>query len=246
MAKRKHRNRRNIRRETRVSHVELREIFKLIFVASVVIAAIFVVRGIEDVPIKAVVISTALQNVGKQEIREVATNYARDGFFTVNLANFENELEKIPWVYKASIKRQWPGKLVIAVKEQSPRFRWTGQSLLNQEAVPFLVKNFKSYQQLPRLSGLAGREIYLARLYDQYNERFKRLGSPIASIEEDARYDKVITLVNGISINVGREQTSKQIERCLLSFSEFTETERAAIAGIDLRHSNGFAVRWNG
>ena len=246
MAKRKHKNRRNIRRETSVSRIELREILKLVFLASVVIAAIYVVRGVEDVPIKAVVISTALQNVGKQEIREVATNYAREGFFTVNLTNFEKDLEQIPWVYKASIKRQWPGKLVIAVKEQSPRFRWTGQSLLNQEAVPFLVKDFESYQGLPKLSGLAGREIYLVRLYDQYNERFKRLGSPIVSIEEDARYDKVITLLNGISINVGREQTSKHIERCLQSFSEFTETERAAIAEIDLRHSNGFAVRWNG
>lgn len=245
MAKRKYKNQRKIKRETAVSRIEVREIFKLVFVASVVIAAIFLVRGVEEVPIKAFVINTSLHNVSKQEIRDVATNYVREGFFTINLASFEKDLEQIPWVYKANIKRQWPSKLVIEVEEQSPRFRWTGQSLLNKEAVPFLVNNFDTYEALPKLSGLAGRETYLAGLYYQYNERFKHLGLSIASIEEDARYDKVITLLNGISINVGREQTNQQIERCLQSFSEFTETERAAIASIDLRHSNGFAVRWN-
>lgn len=245
MAKRKYNNRRKIKRDTAISRIEMREIFKLVFVASIVIVAIYVVRGVEDVPIKAVVINTSLQNVAKQDVRDVAAKYVRDGFFTVDLTNFENDMEQIPWIYKANIKRQWPGKLVIAIQEQLPRFRWTGQSLLNEEAVPFLVNNFDAYQALPKLSGRAGREAYLVRLYDQYNERFNQLGSPIASIEEDARYDKVITLSNGISINVGREQTSKQIERCLQSFSEFTENERAAIAAIDLRHSNGFAVRWN-
>ena len=246
MAKRKYKNRRKIKRDTGISRIEMREIFKLVFVASIVIVSIFVVRGVEDVPIEAVVINTSLQNVAKQDVRDVAAKYVRGGFFTVDLTNFEYDMEQIPWVYKANIKRQWPGKLVITIREQLPRFRWTGQSLLNEEAVPFLVNNFDAYQALPKLSGRAGRETYLVRLYDQYNERFKRLGSPIASIEEDARYDKVITLLNGISINVGREQTSKQIERCLQSFSEFTENERAAIAAIDLRHSNGFAVRWNG
>ena len=245
MAKNRNRNRRNIKQDARVSRIELREIFKLLFVAGIVIAGIFIVRSVEDIPIKAVVISTALHNVSKQEVRSVAAKYTNDGFFTINLPNFENDLEQIPWVYRASIKRQWPGKLVIAVTEQSPRFRWTGQSLLNEEATPFLVNNFEDYLALPKLSGLAGREFYLATLYEQFNERFERLGSPIASIEEDARYDKVITLANGITINVGREHTSQQIERCLQSFSEFTERERAAIAEIDLRHSNGFAVRWN-
>ena len=67
----------------------------------------------------------------------------------------------------------------------------------------------------------------------------------ISAVEEDARYDKIITLSNGISINVGREKINDQLERCLRSFAEFSDDERATISNIDLRHSNGFAVRWN-
>ena len=243
MAKRKN-TRRAVRREAPT--FDWREITKLMVFAVIVFTLVWVARGIDDIPIKTIEVASKLEKVNKDLVRSIAANYYQQGFFTAHLVDFENELNSIPWVYKANIKRKWPGKLVIAVEEQSPRFRWTGQSLLNKEAIPFLVNNFDAYQALPKLSGLAGREAYLASLYDKYNEQFKRLGFSIASIEEDARYDKVITLLNGISINVGREKTNQQIERCLQSFSEFTENERAAIASIDLRHSNGFAVRWNG
>ena len=243
MAKRKNRRRHN--KSIEVSRFDLREIFKLAFVATIVIVGIYIVRWVGDVPIKTVVVESELEHVAKQEIRAVAANYMRDGFFTIKLFDFEKDLETIPWIFKANIKRKWPNKLTINIEEQTPRFRWTGQSLLNQDAEPFLVSNFDAYKQLPRLSGLAGREQYLASLFHQYNERFYEMGLSIAAIEEDARYDKVITLTNGISINVGREQTSQQIERCLRSFAEFSTDERAAIVQIDLRHSNGFAVRWS-
>ena len=244
MTKRK--NRRSNKHNTEVTRFEMREIFKLVFVAAMVIAGIYVVRGVEDVPIKTVVVESELKHVTKQEIRDIAANYLRDGFFTIKLANFENDLEMIPWVFKANIKRKWPSKLIIQIEEQTPHFRWTGQSLLNMNAEPFLVSDFDAYNQLPKLSGLAGREQYLARLYQQYNKRFRAIGLSIAAVDEDARYDKVITLTNGISINVGREHTSQQIERCLRSFEKFNKEERAAIVSIDLRHSNGFAVRWSG
>ena len=245
MKKRKNKNRRVGKQSADVTHIEMREIFKLASVALVVIVGIYFVRGIEDVPIKTVMIDSTLHKVSKQDIRKVAANYVREGFFTINLSKFEHDLELIPWVYKASIKRKWPSKLLIEIEEQTPRFRWTGQSLLNKQASPFLVGDFDAYKNLPKLSGLAGREKYLAQLYRQYNERFRKLGLSIKSVEEDARYDKVITLMNGISISVGREKTSQQMERCLRSFVEFSDDERAAIASIDLRHSNGFAVRWN-
>lgn len=244
MTKRK--NRRSNSQNTEVTRFELREILKLIFVAATVIAGIYFVRGIEDVPIKTVVVKSELKHVTKQEIRNVAANYLSDGFFTIKLTNFESDLEIIPWVFKANIKRKWPSKLIIEIEEQMPHFRWTGQSLLNKEAEPFLVSDFDAYNQLPKLSGLAGRERYLATLYRQYDKRFKAIGLSIAAVDEDARYDKVITLTNGISINVGREHTSQQIERCLRSFEKFNKDERAAIVSIDLRHSNGFAVRWSG
>jgi cell division protein FtsQ len=247
MAKRVKRNQRRVTdNSSEVIRIDFREVVKLIAVALVVIAGIWMTKKIEDVSIKTIEIQSALNKVSKFEIRTITENYMHDGFFTVDLGAFENQLNDIPWVYRANIKRQWPSKLVIEISEQEPYFRWGENHLINKYAEVFYVADAQQYVSLPLLQSVQGREQHLIDLFYKYSARFKQVGSGILMLKEDARYDKEITLVNGISINVGREQTDKQIERCLNSFAMFTKAEREAIASIDLRHSNGFAIRWNG
>ncbi len=246
MTKRIKRNQRRSKQYNDAVRIDFREVGKLFAVALVVIAGIWATKKIEDISIKTIEIQTALIKVSKSEIRTIAENYMHEGFFTVDLSSFEGQLNDIPWVYRANIKRQWPSKLVIEITEQQPYFRWGETHLVNKHAEIFFVQDSQQYAALPLLQGVRGREQYLIDLYYRYSERFKKVGSEILRLKEDARYDKEITLANGISINVGREQTNKQIERCLYSFAMFTKAERDAISGIDLRHSNGFAIRWNG
>ena len=134
---------------------------------------------------------------------------------------------------------------MIEISEQEPYFRWGNNYLINKYAEVFYVEDARQYTFLPLLQGVKGRERYLIDLYYKYSARFRRVGADILKLQEDARYDKEITLVDGIAINVGRGQVDEQIERCLYSFAMFSKEERAAIARIDLRHSNGFAIRWN-
>lgn len=247
MAKKIKRNqRRVIRNHSEPARIDFREVGKLVAVALIVIAGLWASKKIEDVSIKTIEIQSVLNNVSKSDIRTIAKNYMHDGFFTVDLGSFESQLNDIPWVYRANIKRQWPSKLVIEISEQEPYFRWGDNHLINKYGEIFYTKKAQQYALLPLLIGVNGRERQLIELYFKYSTRFKQVGTDIIKLKEDARYDKEITLIDGISIHVGREQVDKQIERCLYSFAMFTKAEREAIASIDLRHSNGFAVRWNG
>ena len=247
MAKRVKKNQRRVTRNNGESvRIDFREVGKLIAVALIVIAGIWATKKVEDVSIQTIEIQSVLNKVSKSEIRTIAENYMHDGFFTVDLGSFENQLNDIPWIYRANIKRQWPSKLVIEISEQQPYFRWGKNHLINKYAEVFYVGDTQQYTSLPLLLGVEGRERQLIDLYYKYSARFKQVDTDILKLKEDARYDKEITLVNGITINVGREKIDKQIERCLYSFAMFTKAEREAIASIDLRHSNGFAIRWNG
>ncbi|MEM7304634.1 MAG: cell division protein FtsQ/DivIB [Pseudomonadota bacterium] len=243
MAKRKYR-RRTLSKETRPVF-DWREVARLLVFSVIIFAVIWVARGIDDIPIKTVEVSSKLERVDKEAIRSVTERFSHEGFFTVHLGEFEQELNEIPWVYKANIKRHWPYKLIVVIEEQQPVFRWGDKQLLNRYAIAFNEKNTEKYSHLPKLFGIAGREEYLARLYAKYNQRFKQMEMEIVVIVEDARYDKVITLSNGIKINLGKDRVDQQLERCLQSFPKFNAEDRAKIASIDLRHSNGFAVQWN-
>mgnify|MGYP001811905318 FL=1 len=243
MAKRN--NKRRVANKTARPAFEWREVAKLLSFAMAVFALVWVARGVDEIPIKTIEVSTKLEKVKKEEVKKITERFVDQGFFTVQLGEFENELRRIPWVYKANIKRQWPYKLKILIEEQQPVFRWGDKQLLNRYATAFNENNAGSYVNLTRLHGSSGREEYLARLYAQYNKRFRKIGMEIVSLVEDARYDKVITLDNGIIINLGKDHVNQQLERFLRSFPSFNDEDRAKIASIDLRHSNGFAVRWD-
>ena len=86
--------------------IDFREVRKLIAIALIVIAGIWATKQIDDVSIKTIEIKSELNKVGKSEIRTIAENYMHDGFFTVDLESFEDQLNAIPWVYRANIKRQ--------------------------------------------------------------------------------------------------------------------------------------------
>lgn len=246
MAKRRHKkNQRYAGKKDDSVRIDFREVGKLFAVAALVIAGIWGSKQIESVAIKAVVVQSSLQKVDKSEIRNIAEQYMQEGFFTVDLGDFEQQLNDLPWVYRANIQRQWPGKLIIEIKEQAPYFRWGSEALLNAHMEIFKVNDLIGFENLPMLEGVEGREEYLVRFYHQYSARFNKVGAAILELKEDARYDKVIRLANGIDISVGRENAEQQLERCLQSFAMFSKAEREAIASIDLRHSNGFAIRWD-
>lgn len=245
MVNRKKKNHRRSTKQSEPLRIDFREVGKLIAVALVVIVGVWATKQVDDIPIKTIEIQSSLQKVDKSEIKAIAQNYMHSGFFTVDLTAFENQLNDIPWVYRATIKRQWPSKVVINIVEQQPYFRWGQQHLINKYAEKFYAVNADEYSHLPLLDGIQGREREVIDLYYRYKEDFKQVGAEIISLKEDARYDKEIRLADGITINLGREQTEKQIRRCLHSLAMFTKAEREAIASIDLRHSNGFAVRWN-
>ena len=229
-----------------LTKIEIRDVRNLILISLLMICGIFAFQKISAVPIHTIMVNSQVQHVDKQKIREVAAKYYQKGFFTVGLAKFEQELEQVPWVDQANIQRQWPNKLMIEITEQAPVFRWSKHELLNTKAEKFFVEDNSAFANLPLLSGSNGREKALARMYVEYNSDFRALNMPINSIVEDARYEKQIRLVNGILINVGKEQVDEKLNRLLRSFKEFKSDELAAIAAIDLRHSNGFSVRWNG
>lgn len=245
MTKKRNRNHRKPSKRSESINIDLREVGKLIAVSLVVVVLIWVGKQVDEIPIKSIEIQSALEKVDKDDVRTIAINYMHDGFFTVNLTAFESQLNDIPWVFRATIKRQWPNRVVINIVEQQPYFRWGESHLINKYGEKFFVGDVTEYKHMPLLVGVDGREQTLISLYYKFSDGFKQVGGAVISFKEDARYDKEIKLANGIIINLGRGHTDKQIQRCLSSFAMLSKSERDAIASIDLRHSNGFAVRWN-
>lgn len=233
-----------IQSTAQVTLVEMRELLKLFTVAGLVIAALYLVSLLERVSIRSIVINSSLQHVDRDDLRAVVSSYSKEGFFTIDLAAFEKDLEALPWVFSTTIKRRWPHQLTIVIEEQKPVFRWQQSALLNQRYQVFEVTEAAQFEQLVTLSGSSERSVHLANFYRDYADSFAQLDLAIHAVHEDSRYDKRVKLANGIVLKLSRQGYLKQIGIAHSALRLFPLKERAMIAEMDLRHSNGFAVQW--
>jgi len=63
-------------------------------------------------------------HVTGEQIAAVVARELRGNFFTVDLVQARAAFEKLPWVRKVNVRRQWPDRLEIAVEEHRPLARW--------------------------------------------------------------------------------------------------------------------------
>ena len=111
------------------NHRLLRGIANLLLLASMltllVAGAQWVVRT-GMMPIRVVHIRSKLTHVSQEQLRYVAEHELKGSFLTVNLSDTREAFEKLPWVRKVAVRRNWPDRLEIDVEEHQATARWAG------------------------------------------------------------------------------------------------------------------------
>lgn len=104
-------------------------------------------------PIRHVSVEGDFVYLAEQDIQNTMMPHVGQGFFHVDLAAVQAELESIPWVYEAQVWRRWPDRLNILITEQVPTVRWGDDALLNPLAQVFAPEMLDEFDALPVLIG---------------------------------------------------------------------------------------------
>src|SRR5690349_12843 len=67
---------------------------------------------------------TQLRRVNALTIRSTALPRIRGNFFTANLDTVRAAFESVPWVRKATVRREWPNTLLVTIEEHEPLGTW--------------------------------------------------------------------------------------------------------------------------
>ncbi len=178
-------------------------------------------------------------------IRAVLARFAHQGFVYVDTAEVQRSVEALPWIRTASVYRVWPDTLRVEFTEQRAVARWKGGGLVNRDGELFTPPPASYPPDLPLLHAAPEHAPELVRRYREIARILAPLRLAVATLEMDRRRSWRLELDNGITLLLGREGESYQ--RLL----RFVRTYDRALAGrvdrieqIDLRYTNGFAVRW--
>lgn len=199
-----------------------------------------------DRPVRRVEVEGKFQRVAPPEIEQAVAPYAAAGFLSVDLQRVQAALERIDWVDRAQVERSWPNGLKVFITEHVPAAKWGVDGLLNTRGELFLREARHVPPELPQLNGPEGSETEVAKLYLETYPRLLTVGMRLAKVELDPRGAWELTLGNGVSVRLGRQDVSDRLERFINVASPLVATRAAEISYVDLRYSNGFSVGWAG
>ncbi len=165
-------------------------------------------------------------------------------FFTIDLAGMRQELEQMPWIAHAEVRRVWPDQVVIRLDEQLPIARWGDEALLNNQGQAFAPREVANYEHLPRLSGPQRAQQQVMQQYQILSQMLRPLGFTIASLDMSSRGAWTLGTAQGVEIMLGRDHAVEQIRRLVTIYDKALKEQITKIARIDMRYPNGLAVAW--
>lgn len=202
-------------------------------------------RSPHTLPLRTVRIEGDLRHLSAAQLQKVVAPVATGGFFNVDVDAVRQAAQSLPWVESASVRRVWPDTLQLKVVEQKPIARWNKHSLINTHGAVFTPPADTIPTDLPQLEGPAGLEPAVLKQYRAMENALAPLGLTIAQAVEDQRRAWDLRLSDGVELKLGRADALPRLMRFVRIYPAVLAGHVSRLVSVDMRYSNGFAVRWD-
>ena len=155
-------------------------------------------------PLRTLRLQGELKQVDRARLRGTVLPHAQRGFFAVELDKIQAEVNALPWVEHAEVRKQWPDILEVRISEHRPIAHWGKDKLLSEQGKVFPLANLKVPRGLPELDGPEARAGEVVALYNESRERLQN----VRGVALDKRGSWTISLRNGTQVVIGRNETS--------------------------------------
>lgn len=166
---------------------------------------------------------------------------------STDLAALRDQVLGLSWPRKVSIRRVWPDKILVGIERETVVAQWGDQGYLSPDGE--VVRTPDANGEMPHLRcALTGPKAAL--------ETFRHLrtllagsfpadeGLAITALTENALGEWRVQLANGVQAALGAESLHERMQRFLLAYRHLSRQGDEPLQHLDLRYSNGVAVRW--
>jgi len=218
-------------------------------------------------PLHSVHLSAVPQHVDTEQVFRVLRDSVRGNLLTVDLNHVKNNLEQLPWVRMVNLRREFPDRLRVLLEEHQVLAYWNDSDLVNPHGEVFAVGDEARTAEaivdyatvfpeevLPKFIGPAGASAEVTDQYLQFSKQLAELNLQVQQLVLSPRHAWQMHLSNGMVLELGREDMQQRLARFVavypysLAPQNIVEKSRqatGAVAYVDLRYRNGFAVRWS-
>ncbi len=201
--------------------------------------------------VNEVVVAGRAPNVDPAAVLAAVREVGVKSWFSADLAAVERAVLEVPWVYRAAVRRRWPGKLVVTVSQAMPFALYGEAQWINREGEALSLPADFADGGLPRLSGPVERAGEVASMYVELRALMASADAVrVHALALDPRGTWTLGIAGAadgasrvIDVTIGREQIAERVVRLAAALDTELAARLPMIGAIDLRYPNGFAVR---
>lgn len=224
---------------------------KSLFVVLCVAFAYFVhlhwdefLEKLDDEPISAFGLIGQPKYTTFDDIRSSLTQFGElKGYFSQDVGKIKQQIELMPWIRGALVRKIWPNKLSIAVAEYMPVAYWNDNQLLAADGAIFSLPLEKRQDLvLPILRGNDFQSRDVLSAWHKISQALQAKSMTLQSLTIDDRGAWLVTLDSGVTLKLGRGEWKQKIDHLATIFPQIEVPENQVIDYIDLRYASGAAV----
>lgn len=256
----------------KAANTKPRWIMAVAFILLILLVLLFVADRLFDpqkFQIREIEVHGHLKHVDSAQVQQVAESALEGNYFSINLRQLENQIKQVPWVFSASLRRQWPSTIVVDVVEIQPVARWGEDKWLNFTG--HLVERqqgseWESNLNLPLLHGPVAQKQIVWEAFQKWSDRFSTNGLSLEQLILDSRdiwrlkfalgalainkgqstqgAEEIIDSPTKVTMVVDKANSFSRIERFIEALNQELIGQLPQMKNIDLRYPNGFAISW--
>ncbi|MEZ7943687.1 MAG: cell division protein FtsQ/DivIB, partial [Halioglobus sp.] len=200
---------------------------------------------VQSLPVQRISVTGELEHTQAQVVQDIVQQSLAGGFLKADLQQIQRQLESLPWIYEATVRRRWPAALEIHILEELPIARWGQDGFLNHEGEVFHTDKRGDWNSLPLLKGPEGSAQSLMAKYQRLVEFLRPLGLHVDQLLVDERGQLDAVMAGGMQLTLGAEDFLGRMHRFEEVYRSELIARRAEVEKVDLRYKNGVAVTFS-
>lgn len=182
--------------------------------------------------------------VDHKRLQHMLAPMMHGGFFSVHPDEVRESLRALPWVADVMVRRVWPDRVLIDIRERQPVAHWNKKSLLSAAGDIFTPDNPPAFPGLPAFYGPSGSQMRVLACHQALKQALMPLRTEVASLQLTSLLSWEVVLQNGIRIHLGSHDILTHLSHFVKVYASVVGNRAAKVEYVDLRYPDGFAVRW--
>ncbi|NLS43688.1 cell division protein FtsQ [BEV proteobacterium] len=227
-------------------------LFLLVVLGTILWGGWMVLQWMKDasrLPLSCLVVTGKRYYTTHDDIRQAILSLGAPGtFMTQDVDVIQQQIERLPWIKQASVRKQWPDELKIHLVEYVPVVRWNDQLMVDAEGNSFSVPAERvGNRKMPLLYGPEGSENDVLEGYRTMSRVLASSKLTLKMVAMSARHSCQLGLEDDIRLELGCDERARRLERFLGLYpllKRQAQNDNKRVSYVDLRYDTGAAVGW--